>query len=63
MDGCYDDAKVKSLAHQQAVAFHLPAIQKEVHGTGAAPSCLAVIGRREYLASKDPRITWGYQEV
>ena len=31
-DGCYNNAKVKLLASQQAVAFHLPAAQKEAHG-------------------------------
>ena len=63
IDGHCNDAKVKSLAHQQAVAFCLPAIQKEVHGTWIAPSCLAALGRKEYLAPKDMRITWDFQEV
>ena len=63
MDGCGDNTKVKSLAHQQAVAFCLPAAQKEVCGTWTAPSCLAVLGRKEYLAPKDPRITLDYWDV
>ena len=58
-----DVAKVKSLACQQAAAFHLPVTQKEVHGYWTTPPCLAVLGKREYLAPKDHRIMWDYQEV
>ena len=62
MDGDHDDAKVKTLAHLQAVAFHMPAAQKEVHSYWTTPACLAVLGKREYLPLADPRITQDYQE-
>ena len=63
MDRHHDNTKVKILVHLQAVAFHVPAIQKEVHGYWTAPCCLAVLGKREYLSPRDPRITQHYQEV
>ena len=41
-----------------------PAIHpKEVHSTWITPSCLAALGRKEYLGPIDPRITRDYQEV
>ena len=55
--------KVKSMVHWQAVAFCLPSAQREVHNTWIIPPCLAALGRKEYLAPVDPRITQDYQEV
>ena len=60
-DGHHDDAKVKTLAHLQAMAFCMPAAQKEVHVYWSTPPCLGVLGKREYLPSRDPRITWDYR--
>ena len=63
MDRHCDNAKVKSLACWQAVTFHLLATQKKVHSTWITPPCLAALGRKEYLALEDPRITQECQEV
>ena len=63
MDGNCNDAQVKSMAHHQAVAFCLPATQKEVHSTWITPPCLAALGRKECLGPIDPKITKDYQEV
>ena len=51
------------MAHQQAVAFHLPAAPQKVHSTWITPTFLAVLGRKEYLVIVDPRVTHDYHEV
>ena len=61
VDGSCDDAKVKTLACLQAVAFHVPATQKKVHGYRTTPPCLTVLGKREYLPPRYPRITRRYR--
>ena len=62
MDRNCVDAKIKSLACWQAVAFCLPAAQKEVHGAWITPPCLAGLGRKEYFALVHARMTGDYQE-
>ena len=50
------DAQAKHLAHQahqQAVAFHLPATQKAVHSTWLTPTSLMELRRKEHLGPKD----------
>ena len=58
-DRCCNDTLAKYMAHQQAVAFHLPTTQKEVHGTWLAPSSLSELKREEYLGPKDPPANLG----
>ena len=60
---CCNDAQAKNMAHQQAVAFCLPATLKKVHGPWINQSCLAVLRRKGYLGPKDPWMTWHYWEV
>ena len=57
------DTKVKTLAHLQAAAFHMPSAQKEVHGYWSASPCLGVLGKREYLPLRDPGISQDYWKV
>ena len=66
MDGHCKDTKVKSLAYWQAVGFHLLATEKEVQGAWITPSCLVVLGRKEYFAQKTqryPKIIVSYGET
>ena len=37
--------------------------EKEVHGCWTTPPCLTVLGKREYLPLRHPRITQDHQEV
>ena len=41
----------------------MPASQQEAHSYQTTPPCLAVLGKREYLPPRDPRITEDYWEV
>ena len=63
MDGHCDDAQAEYMACQHAMAFHLPATQKKVHGSCIITPCLVVMKRKEYLGPKDPQMTQDYQEV
>ena len=63
MDGHCKDAQVRKYGLLASCGLCLPTTQKELHSTWIASSCLAVLGRKEYLGSKDPRITWDYWEV
>ena len=64
VDGCCcNDAQAKNMACQQAVAFCVPATQKEVQDTWLTPHCLSELKKKEYLGLKDPQLTSNYQEV
>ena len=62
-DGCHRDAQAQYLAHQQAVAFHLPAAHQAVHIAWLTPPSIMELKRKEYLGAKDPWLTQDYQEV
>ena len=51
-DKLFSDVQVKELACQQDVAFSLPSAQVEKSGWWNAPSCLGVLGRKDFLPPK-----------
>ena len=49
MDKCLGNIHIQGLACQQAADFRLPATQLEKDGSWTAPSCLVVLGQRDYF--------------
>ena len=63
MDKYLGNVQLQKLACQQATAFRLPASQLKKDGLWITPSCLEVLGCRDYLTPKDFKVTQDYQEV
>ena len=65
----FGDIPVQRMAHQQAIAFRLPAAQVEWEGSWTVPSCVGSLGWRDFPPPKDFKgaqdywVVWAEEKV